>query len=300
MKRQLLNLVALVLVVILIGVFYIDIAQARIIYWGNRGEDVRAVQEKLKRWGYYRGAADGIYGKETYRAVIHFQRKNGLKADGAVGDRTKKALGITSTRRTGRSATYNKTVEIAQRKLKQWRYYRGAVDGIYGPQTYSAVVNFQRKNGLKVDGHIGPQTRKALGITTRTVSGKYAATSKGVSKSDDVTLLAMIINGEARGEPYVGQVAVGAVVLNRVKNPSFPNSIAGVMYQPLAFEAVANGQVYVPIEASSFKAARDALNGWDPTGGALYYWNPSGNITSKWIWRLKPTLTIGRHVFAKK
>ncbi|WP_432663838.1 spore cortex-lytic enzyme [Wukongibacter baidiensis] len=301
MKRQLLNLVALVLVVILISVFYIDIAQARTIYWGTRGEDVRAVQEKLKRWGYYRGVADGVYGRETYRAVTYFQRKNGLRADGVVGDRTKKALGIKTTAATARRAsTYNKTVEIAQRKLKQWRYYNGAVDGIYGPKTYNAVVKFQRKNGLKVDGHIGSQTRKALGITKKTVSSKYAASSKGVSKSDDVTLLAMVINGEARGEPYVGQVAVGAVVLNRVKNPSFPNSIAGVMYQPLAFEAVANGQVYKPIEASSFKAARDALNGWDPTGGALYYWNPSGNITSKWIRRLKPTLTIGRHVFAKK
>ncbi|WP_432408497.1 spore cortex-lytic enzyme [Wukongibacter sp. M2B1] len=297
MKRQLLSLVALALVVILISVFYIDIAHARTIYWGTRGEDVRAVQEKLKRWGYYKGVADGVYGKETYRAVTYFQRKYGLRADGVVGDRTKEALGITVTRK---SIPYNKTVEIAQRKLKQWRYYNGAVDGIYGPKTYSAVIKFQRKNGLKVDGHIGLQTRKALGITTKTVSGNYADTSKGVSKSDDVTLLAMIINGEARGEPYVGQVAVGAVVLNRVKNPSFPNSIAGVMYQPLAFEAVANGQVYKPIEANSFKAARDALNGWDPTGGAIYYWNPSGNITSKWIRRLNPTLSIGRHVFAKK
>lgn len=297
MKKLLLNLVALVLVVILISVFYIDIAHARTIYWGTRGEEVRAVQEKLKQWGYYRGVPDGVYGKETYRAVTYFQRKNGLRADGVVGGKTKKALGITTTKK---SSTYNKTVEVAQRKLKQWRYYNGAVDGIYGQKTYSAVVKFQKKNGLKIDGHIGSQTRKALGITTKTVSSKYAATSKGVSKSDDVTLLAMVINGEARGEPYVGQVAVGAVILNRVKNPSFPNSIAGVMYQPLAFEAVANGQVYKPIEARSFKAARDALNGWDPTGGALYYWNPSGKITSKWIRRLRPTLTIGRHVFAKK
>lgn len=296
MKRQYMVLISLMLVVILTGIFYIDICYARTLYWGTRGSDVREVQEKLKRWGYYKGTSDGIYGKETYIAVINFQKKNGLRADGLVGASTKKALGITTAKKT---PTYSKLIATAQKKLKQWGYYNGAVDGIHGSQTYNAVVKFQRKNGLKVDGYIGPQTRKALGISEKTATGGYAATSRGVSKSDEVTLLAMAINGEARGEPYVGQVAVGAVILNRVKNPSFPNSIAGVIYQPLAFEAVSNGQVYKPIEASAMKAARDAMNGWDPTGGALYYWNPA-KATSKWIWKLKPTLTIGRHVFAKR
>jgi len=296
MKRQFLHLLSLVLVVILVSVFYIDVSQARTIYWGMRGNDVRAVQEKLKQWGYYKGNVDGIYGQDTYRAVTYFQRKNGLRVDGVVGTQTKQVLGIAARKRT---VSYNKTVEMAQRKLKQWGYYKGAVDGIYGSNTYNAVRLFQRKNGLKVDGYIGSETKKALGITQKVAGRKYAATSKGVSKSDDVTLLAMAINGEARGEPYTGQVAVGAVILNRVKNPSFPNSIAGVIYQPLAFEAVSNGQIYRPIKSSSYKAARDALNGWDPTGGALYYWNPA-KATSGWIWTLKPTLRIGRHVFAKK
>ncbi|MCT4563094.1 MAG: spore cortex-lytic enzyme [Maledivibacter sp.] len=296
MKRKYMTFLSLLLVITLVGIFYIDVCYARTLYWGTRGGDVREVQEKLKRWGYYRGTVDGIYGKETYRAVINFQRKNRLRADGLVGDGTKKALGIIKTRKT---PAYNKLTETAQRKLKQWDYYKGAIDGINGSQTYNAIKKFQRRNGLRVDGYIGAQTSKALGISQRTASKGYAATSKGVSKSDEVTLLAMAINGEARGEPYVGQVAVGAVILNRVKNPSFPNSIPGVVYQPLAFEAVSNGQVYKPIKSSAMKAARDAMNGWDPTGGALYYWNPT-KATSGWISRLKPTLKIGKHVFAKK
>ncbi|MDK2917330.1 MAG: N-acetylmuramoyl-L-alanine amidase [Candidatus Petromonas sp.] len=296
MKRQFTIAFTIFLVLTIIGGFYIDVSYARTLYWGTRGEDVKVVQNKLKNWGYYDGIVDGIYGPKTYRAVVKFQRKNGLRVDGVVGKQTKSALGI-STTTAGR---YSKEIEVAQRKLKQWGYYDGPIDGIYGPKTYSAVVKFQRKNGLRVDGYIGPQTRKALGITTKAVSrGGYSASSRGVSRSDDIRLLAMAINGEARGEPYVGQVAVGAVILNRVKHPSFPNSIAGVIYQPLAFESVDTGEIYKPIKESSYKAARDALNGWDPTGGALYFWNPA-HAQSSWIWKLKPTLKIGKHVFARK
>lgn len=296
MKKEYMTIISMILIFMLVAVFYIDICYARTLYWGTRGEDVKEVQEKLRSWGYYKGAVDGIYKTQTYEAVKLFQRKNGLRVDGVVGGETKKALGISSRKVASK---YNKTVEIAQRKLKQWGYYNGSVDGIYGRNTYFAVIKFQRRNGLKVDGYIGPETEKALGITGKTKAQNYTATSKGVSKTDDLTLLAMAINGEARGEPYVGQVAVGSVILNRVKNPSFPNSIAGVIYQPLAFEAVSNGQIYEPIESNSYKAARDAMNGWDPTGGALYYWNPVKS-TSTWIWRLNPTLRIGRHVFAKR
>lgn len=295
MRKQFAIIAGIVLVLMLLSVFYIDTSYARTLYWGSRGQDVRDVQNKLKQWGYYDGSLDGIYGSGTYNAVVKFQRKNGLKADGVVGANTKSALGISD----GKRATYNKEVEQAQKRLKQWGYYNGAVDGIYGSRTYSAVVKFQRKNGLNPDGIIGAQTKAALGITTKAASRGYNSSSRGVSRDDDVRLLAMAINGEARGEPYVGQVAVGAVILNRVKHPSFPNSIAGVVYQPLAFEAVTNGQIYTNIRSSSYKAARDAMNGWDPTGGAIYYWNPS-TATSSWIWRLKPTLTIGEHVFAKK
>ncbi|OPJ54809.1 spore cortex-lytic enzyme [Alkalithermobacter paradoxus] len=182
-------------------------------------------------------------------------------------------------------------VRVVQDKLKRWGYYDGSVDGIYGYRTFLAVRSFQSKNGLQVDGIVGPQTRKALGMVVSQPA------SRGISRSDDVYLLARAITGEARGEPYTGQVAVGAVILNRVRDSRFPNSIASVIYQPGAFTAVADGQINMEPVESCMRAARDALNGWDPTGGALYFWNPATS-TSQWIWRLKPTLKIGKHWFA--
>ncbi|MGV8145925.1 MAG: spore cortex-lytic enzyme [Alkaliphilus sp.] len=186
-------------------------------------------------------------------------------------------------------------VRIAQTKLARWGYMDGEVDGIFGPKTYRGVRNLQQNNGLIVDGVIGPQTRRALGMPVR--SATTVSTSRGVSRNDDVNLLARIIFAESKGEPYVGQVAVGAVVLNRVRHPSFPNTIAGVIYQPCAFEPVKRGTINLEPNDSALRAAKDALNGWDPTGGAIYFWNPA-TATSKWIWTREITLTIGRHVFA--
>ena len=180
-------------------------------------------------------------------------------------------------------------VSNIQSRLKEWGYYNGAVDGVYGQGTADAVKRFQQKNGLTADGVAGPATLAKIGLPT----GQSAA---GNASSNDVTLLAMVINGEARGEPYEGQVAVGAVVLNRVRHPSFPNTIAGVIYQKGAFTAVDDGQIDEPIQQSCFNAARDALNGWDPTGGAIYYFNPE-TATSKWIWSRPLITVIGRHRF---
>lgn len=175
-----------------------------------------------------------------------------------------------------------------QTRLKNWGYYSWSIDGIYGWRTANAVKEFQRKNGLTADGIAGPATLAKIGLPT----------GQGTSSSNDVTLLAMVINGEARGESYEGQVAVGAVVLNRVRHSSFPNTIAGVIYQPGAFTAVTDGQINKAIESSCFNAARDALNGWDPTGGAIYYYNPR-TATNSWI-RSRPIIkTIGKHVFCK-
>ncbi len=179
------------------------------------------------------------------------------------------------------------TVRQIQTKLKSWGYYSGAVDGVYGSATESAVKAFQKKNGLAVDGKAGPQTLKALGIT----SGTAANSSNG-----DVALLARLISAEARGEPYTGQVAVGAVVLNRMKHPSFPNTMSGVIYQPGAFSCMADGQFNRPVADSCYQAARDALNGWDPSGGAIYYFNPA-TATSKWIWSRPLIVVIGKHRF---
>ena len=164
-----------------------------------------------------------------------------------------------------------------QTKLKRWGYYSGSVDGIYGTQTVNAVKYFQRKNGLTQDGIAGPATLKAMGIYSSSSS------SSSTSNSSNVNLLARLIYGEARGEPYTGQVAVGAVVLNRVKSSSFPNTIAGVIYQSGAFDVVSDGQINLTPNSTAKKAAQDALNGWDPSYGAIYYFNPS-TATNKWIW----------------
>lgn len=182
-----------------------------------------------------------------------------------------------------------------QNRLSRWGYYDGPISGTYGPQTYEAVRFFQQRNGLTVDGIVGPQTRAALGMPT-TAAAPTAPVSRGVSRSDDVQMLARAIHAESKGEPYEGQVAVGAVILNRVRSADFPNTIAGVVYQPCAFEPVKRGAINETPGDSAHRAARDALNGWDPTGGALYFWNPA-TATSRWIWTRTVTLRIGKHVF---
>lgn len=180
-----------------------------------------------------------------------------------------------------------------QTKLKRWGYYSGNIDGIYGTQTVNAVKYFQRKNGLTADGIAGPATLKAMGIMTSSSSS-----SSSSSYNSNLNLLSRVIYGEARGEPYTGQVAVGAVVMNRIKSSSFPNTISGVVYQSGAFDAVKDGQVNLTPDSTARKAAQDAMNGWDPSYGAIYYFNPS-TATNKWIWSRPMTVTIGKHRFCK-
>ena len=188
-------------------------------------------------------------------------------------------------------------VTTIQTKLKRWGYFDGPVDGIYGSKTSKAVRSFQRKNGLTADGVAGPATLKALGMEqTSQNSGSSQTGSSGGNASGDVALLAKVISAEARGEPYDGQVAVSAVILNRIAHPSFPNTLAGVVYEPGAFTCMVDGQIDQPIASSAYQAARDALNGADPSGGAIYYFNPV-TATSAWIWS-RPLLTvIGKHRF---
>ena len=188
-------------------------------------------------------------------------------------------------------ATTTAENKIIQQKLKRWGYYNGNVDGIYGSQTKAAVKYFQSKNGLTVDGIVGPKTAAALGMT---LSGTSSSSSQS---SSDLNLLARCVYAEARGESYIGQVAVAAVVLNRVKSASFPNTIAGVIYQPYAFSSVNDGQINLTPNETAYKAAQDALNGWDPTYGCLYFYNASTS-SSKWIYSRKTVVTYGNHVFA--
>ena len=184
-------------------------------------------------------------------------------------------------------------VRNIQTRLKKWGYYSGNVDGIYGTGTKNAVIQFQKKNGLVADGIAGPKTLEKIGLP----SSSGSSSVKGYSTSD-YNLLARIISAESRGEPYSGQVAVGAVVMNRVQSPSFPNSISGVIYQSGAFSCLHDGQFDKPVSDSAYRAARDALNGMDPSGGAIYYFNPS-TATSKWIWSRPHITTIGKHRFCR-
>ena len=183
-------------------------------------------------------------------------------------------------------------VRTLQTKLNNWGYDAGTVDGIFGSKTQAAVKRFQQKNGLVADGIVGSKTAAALGMTLTSSSSSNSSYS-----SQDVYLLAKCIHAEARGEPYMGQVAVGAVVLNRVKSSSFPNTISGVIYQPYAFTAVIDGQMNLEPNDTAYNAARDAMNGWDPTNGCIYYYNPA-TATSSWIWSRKVMITIGKHNFA--
>ena len=184
----------------------------------------------------------------------------------------------------GSTGTVVKTI---QTKLKNWGYYTGTVDGIFGAKTKAAVVAFQKKNGLTADGVVGSKTAAAMGIS-------LAGTSS--TTSGDSYLLARLIYAEARGEPYTGQVAVGAVVLNRVKSSSFPNTISGVIYQAGAFDVVSDGQINLTPNSTATRAAQDAMNGWDPTYGCLFYYNPK-TATSAWMKAKTIHLTIGNHVF---
>ncbi len=180
-----------------------------------------------------------------------------------------------------------------QTKLKRWGYYSGDIDGIYGSETQEAVKWFQSKNGLTADGIAGEETLAAMGISSSSTSSSNSSNS-----SSDLELLARLVYAEARGEPYTGQVAVAAVVLNRVKSSSFPNTVAGVIYQAGAFSVVDDGQINLTPDETARKAAQDAINGWDPTYGSIYYFNPN-TATSSWIWSRPVTVVIGNHRFCK-
>ena len=208
-----------------------EVAQVAVLRTGAKGDEVKEVQRRLKLWGYYNGSVDGVFGESTKKAVIAFQKKNGLTADGVVGKSTYQALGMMSS--------------------------------------YQALL--EQSSGS---------------------SGQVAGFS-----SADVYLLAKTIYAEGRGEPYVGQVAIGAVIMNRVRNNAFPNTVSGVVYQKGAFTAVDDGQINLTPNETAMKAAKDAINGWDPTGGAIYYYNPAV-ATSSWIFGRQTITVIGKHVFA--
>ena len=281
-----------------------DTAEAAALKQGSSGATVKTMQTKLISWGYLSGTADGVFGAKTKAAVIAFHKANGLTADGVVGTRTAQAMGIsisgasttaanTSSGTALKQGSSGTVVKTMQTKLINWGYLKGTADGVFGAKTKAAVIAFQKANGLTADGVVGAKTAQVMGIT---LSGSSSTTGNNSTSSTDLNLLARVIYGEARGEPYTGQVAVAAVVLNRVKSSSFPNSIAGVIYQSGAFDCVADGQINMTPNDSAYKAARDALNGWDPTYGCLFYYNPK-TATSKWMLSRTIKLNIGNHAF---
>lgn len=187
-----------------------------------------------------------------------------------------------------------------QQQLLAWGYYNGQADGVFGSKTQQSLIKFQRLNGLNPDGVAGPETWAALGFTpTYNYSpSEPSDVSRGVSNRDDSYLLARVIEGEAANEPFTGKVAVGAVILNRMQSSAFPHTLAGIIYQPYAFESVSNGQYNRPVSQESLRAAMMAMSGWDPTGGALFFWNPSKSV-NPWVWTRNVLTQIGRHVFAR-
>ena len=215
-------------------------------------------------------------------------------AQAAVEERVE-AVG-TAVLRQG--ATGSEVKEV-QRRLRLWGYYSGSVDGVFGAGTKKAVIAFQKKNGLTADGVVGKSTYKALGMNSsyQALQGATSSSNTDGYNNSDVYLLAKAIYAEGRGEPYVGQVAIGAVIMNRIRSASFPNTVSGVVYQKGAFTAVDDGQINLTPNETAMKAARDAINGWDPTGGALYYYNPAV-ATSSWIFDRQTVTVIGKHVFA--
>ncbi len=251
-------------------------------YFGRWGSGKR--REALTLWGFC------AFNLAVVLAVV-FCGVGVQKQKNIAGEISASEYGVVEA--LSKRGSRGEEVRQIQTKLKRWGYYTGSVDGIYGSKTEEAVRYFQRKNGLTVDGIAGKKTLAAMGI-----SSGSSGNSSVSSSSANVELLARVIYGEARGEPYAGQVAVAAVVLNRVEDSRFPKTIAGVVYQAGAFDAVADGQINLTPNQTAYNAARDALNGWDPSYGSIYYYNPA-TATNKWIKTLPITVRIGKHVFSR-
>lgn len=236
-----------------------EVFSKQTIRYGASGDDVYELQGRLKFLGYYNGRIDGAFGYQTLRAVKDFQYKFGMKVDGIAGSKT---------------------------KLRLWEATKS-----WAPTEPRNPAGGGAAAGGNPGGDRVTETATG-GATPLTPSNR-----RGMS-DNDIRIMANAVYGEARGEPYDGQVAVAAVILNRVNSPSFPNTASGVIFQPGAFTAVADGQIWLTPNDKAKKAVQDALGGWDPTGGCIYYFNPV-TATSKWIWTRPQVKTIGKHIFCK-
>ncbi|XJZ26066.1 spore cortex-lytic enzyme [Bacillota bacterium Lsc_1132] len=245
----------------------------QVIQRGAVGDDVIELQSRLQYIGYFKGKIDGVFGWGTYWALRNFQKEYGLSVDGLAGKSTKEKL--------IKASKYNEQFVKSQiRQGKKFTHY-GGVD-----------LNRQTKPNA------GNSTKNLPSKPAPKPSKPSAANTPNGFSQNDIQLMANAVHGESRGEPYVGQVAVAAVILNRVKSSSFPNTVSGVIFEPGAFTAVADGQIWLTPKETSKKAVLDAINGWDPSGEALYYFNPA-TATSPWIWGRPQIKKIGKHIFCK-
>lgn len=246
----------------------------QVVQRGAVGDDVIELQARLQYLGFYNGKIDGVFGWGTYWALRNFQYEFGLDIDGLLGQQTKDKL--------VRASKYDKAfVKNQITKGNDFTYYGG--------------VNQQDQVKQNNQGTQGNQTTKNQ--NTGNINPTAVNVPSGYSQND-INIMAQAVHGEARGEPYVGKVAVAAVILNRVESPTFPNTVSGVIFEPRAFTAVADGQIWLTPNEESKKAVLDAINGWDPTGNAIYYFNPA-TATSSWIWGRPQIKRIGKHIFCK-
>jgi N-acetylmuramoyl-L-alanine amidase len=241
------------------------------IQYGAAGKDVYELQGRLKHLGFYYGDVDGDFGYNTLRSLKWFQSEFGLDVDGVLGDKT---------------------------KLKLWeatKNYRPTAAELAPGAGAGAGAGTAAGAGAAGAGGRAPA---AGGGRAHAGTANLAPSSHRGLSAQDLRIMANAVHGESRGEPYIGQVAVAAVILNRVESPSFPHTVSGVIFQPGAFTAVADGQIWMTPDANSQRAVREALNGMDPTGGCIYYFNPI-TATSKWIWSRPQVKQIGAHIFCK-
>ncbi|AGK54727.1 spore cortex-lytic enzyme [Bacillus sp. 1NLA3E] len=310
MKRKFLSITCVVLIMLLCQIvpFYgankkVQAFSSQVIQKGAVGDDVIELQSRLQYTGFYTGKIDGVFDWRTYWAVRNFQYEFGLPIDGIVGHATKVKL--------AKASKYNQQFVKQQIKKGNNFTHYGGVDlkkqqKPANPNSSSSAKRAPAKPAPAKPTPAKPAPAKPTPAKPKPVPAKPKAppkkptaanTPNGFSQND-IKLLANAVHGESRGEPYIGQVAVAAVILNRVNSAAFPNTVSGVIFEPGAFTAVADGQIYLTPNELSKKAVIDAINGWDPTGEALYYFNPA-TATNGWIWGRPQIKKIGKHIFCK-
>ncbi len=252
-----------------------DAFSEQVIQHGAVGDDVIELQARLQYLGFYNGQIDGVFGWGTYWALRNFQYEFGMKVDGLAGNETKQKLTNAS----------NYDEQHVKEQINQGRKFTH----------YGGVDNRQQSDSQEDGGGEGGGNTDQSAPAEEEAANTAVNVPQGFSQND-IRLMANAVYGEARGEPYEGQVAVAAVILNRLESPTFPNSVSGVIFEPRAFTAVADGQIWLTPNERATEAVLDAINGWDPSGNATYYFNPD-TATSGWIWTRPQIKRIGKHIF---